>query len=74
MKVYLVIETPHPMDDPYYASPTTLGAYASMESAQAVVDAHIAECKAECAQRDIPEDEMWEYHAQLVVCEMEVQP
>jgi hypothetical protein len=73
MKVYLVQEM-HLCDDPYYQSgPTTDAIYASIESAQANVDAHIAECKRACAEQEIDEDIMWECFAERWVLEVEVQ-
>jgi len=74
MKVYLVQED-HLCDDPYYQSgPTTWGVYASRESAQAVVDAHNAECQRECEEQELDEERIWECFAQRWVQEVEVQP
>ena len=74
MKVYLVQED-HLCDDDYYkAGPYTQGVYASRESAQAVVDAHIAECKRECEEQELDEERIWECFAERWVQEVEVQP
>lgn len=74
MKVYLVQED-HLCDDDYYKSgPTTWGVYASRESAQAVVDAHNAECKRECEELELDEERIWECFPQRWVREEEVQP
>ena len=74
MKVYLVTEVT-PCDDPYYAAPpATVAVYASIESAQANVDAHNAAFKPECERRGIDEDEMSEYFPKRWVEELEVQP
>ena len=74
MKVYLVQED-HLCDDPYYqANAATDAVYASRESAQANVDAHIAECKRMCEQDELDEERIWECFPQRWVLEVEVQP
>ena len=74
MKVYCVDEA-HLCDDPYYqASAATVAVYASRESAQAVVDAHTAECMRECEEQELDEERIWECFAQRWVVEVEVQP
>lgn len=74
MKVYMVTEV-QPCDDPYYAAPpTTVAVYASLESAQANVDAHNAPFKPEADERGIEEREMWQYFPLRWVNEIEVQP
>jgi hypothetical protein len=74
MKVYCVDEM-HLCDDPYYqASAATVAVYASRESAQANVDAYVAECKRECAQDELDEERIWECFAERFVVEVEVQP
>lgn len=74
MKVYLVQEA-HLCDDPYYQSgPTTWGVYASRESAQAVVDAYIAECKRKCEEQELDERDIWEIFPEFWVSERGVEP
>jgi hypothetical protein len=73
-KVYLVTEVTL-CDDPYYAAPpATVAVYASIESAQANVDAHVAECKRMCEQDELDEERIWECFPQRWVLEVEVQP
>lgn len=74
MKVYCVDEA-HLCDDPYYqASSATVAVYASRESAQANVDAYVAECQRECEEQELDEERIWECFAQRWVVEVEVQP
>ena len=74
MKVYCVDEA-HLCDDPYYqASAATVAVYASRESAQANVDAYVAECLRECEEQELDEERIWESFAQRWVVEVEVQP
>lgn len=74
MKVYCVDEA-HLCDDPYYqASAATVAVYASRESAQANVDAYVAECMRECEELELDEERIWESFAQRWVVEVEVQP
>lgn len=74
MKVYCVKEE-HLCDDPYYqASAATVALYASIESAQANVDAYIAECKRECEQAELDEERIWECFPERYILEVEVQP
>jgi|GEM_PF-6705822 len=82
MKVYLV-EKDHLCDDPHYqAPPWCEGVYASRQSAQAVVDAYIANCKRNYIRiNNLAEDvkidpnELWgSWYALKWVRELEVQP
>ena len=74
MKVYLVQED-HLCDDDYYkAGPYTQSVYASRESAQANVDAYVAECMRECEEQELDERYIWEIFPHRWVAEVEVQP